>query len=82
MKSESEMADMKKEDWENLRKQLRVLVDVYCEMNDHYLEIEKNLKYHTALIKELHNKPEVFSALKKKKIESFERIKRSASFLS
>jgi len=31
-------------DWENLRKQLRVLVDIYCEMNNDVIKIKSSLK--------------------------------------
>lgn len=57
-------ATMSAEDWENLRKQLRVLVDIYCEMNDEILRIKTALR---SLVKELRKKSKKKSQAKRKR---------------
>lgn len=38
------VATMTEEDWQNLRLQLKTLVDIYCEMNDDILKIKTSIK--------------------------------------
>jgi hypothetical protein len=35
---------MKNEDWQNLRLQLKTLVDIYCELNNDVVQIKTSLK--------------------------------------
>jgi hypothetical protein len=45
-------ATMTEEDWQNLRLQLRTLVDIYCKMNDEIVAMKMSMK---AMIKHLQN---------------------------
>jgi hypothetical protein len=55
-------AVMTEESWQNLRLQLKTLVDIYCDMNDDIIRIKTSLK---SIIKHLH-KTECESGKKKK----------------
>lgn len=41
---ERRCAEMTQQDWENIRLQLRTLVDIYCEMNNDIVKIKDVLK--------------------------------------
>lgn len=49
--------EIEEKDWENLRIQLKVLVDVYCEMNDDIYKIKDLLKKLVKYVKNLEKDP-------------------------
>lgn len=51
-------AIMTEKDWENLRSQLRVLVDIYCDANEEILKIKMLLKRIVKVLLKTHSKKE------------------------
>lgn len=52
---------LSEEDWQNLRLQLKTLVDVYCEMNNDIVHIKTSLK---AIVKHLRKQDKRWSETK------------------
>lgn len=53
---EKQIATMREEDWQNLRMQLKVLVDIYCELNGDVYKIKELLKKITKVLCEAKKK--------------------------
>ena len=59
-----DIATMTEQDWQNLRLQLRTLVDIYCEMNNDIVKIKTSLK---AIVKFLRKQDKEWNTKKSSK---------------